>query len=42
MPARTQPAVPSGRNVRLSPLRSSKVYISFFNYVSNFTDRTFE
>ena len=27
--ARTQPAVPSGRRVRLSPLRSVKVYISF-------------
>jgi len=29
MPALTQPAVPSGRRVRLSPLRSSKLYISF-------------
>ncbi|CSI37096.1 Uncharacterised protein [Vibrio cholerae] len=29
IPERTQPAVPSGRSVKLSPLRSSKVYISF-------------
>ncbi len=32
---------PSGRSVRLSPLRSSKVYI-FFNHVGHFADRAFE